>query len=100
MERSGKLHWFGCAAAQPRCRPGETGARTEVEEIREKKRVIPAFFHPSSFSQIFVSSPDAIGSLFHMMSANFACTSPNSISMIFSAPFWSILNRLVIVYLK
>ena len=32
MERSGKLHWFGCAAAQPRCRPRETGARTEVEE--------------------------------------------------------------------
>ena len=32
MERSGKLDWFGCAAAQPRCRPRETGARTEVEE--------------------------------------------------------------------
>ena len=27
MERSGKLHWFGCVAAQPRCRPWETGAR-------------------------------------------------------------------------
>ena len=32
MERSGKLDWFGCVAAQPRCRPRETGARTEVEE--------------------------------------------------------------------
>ena len=32
MERSGKLDWFGCAAAQPGCHPWETGARTEVEE--------------------------------------------------------------------
>ena len=32
MESSGKLDWFGCAAAQPWCRPRETGARTEVEE--------------------------------------------------------------------
>ena len=32
MERSGKLDWFRCAAAQLRCRPREIGARTEVEE--------------------------------------------------------------------
>ena len=32
MERSGKLDWFWCTAAQPWCRPQEIGARTEVEE--------------------------------------------------------------------
>ena len=32
MGRSGKLDWIGGAAAQPRCRPRGTGARTEVEE--------------------------------------------------------------------
>ena len=32
MERSGKLDWFGCAAAQLRCRPRETGARKKIEE--------------------------------------------------------------------
>ena len=29
MERSGKLHWFGCAAD---CHSRKTGARTDVEE--------------------------------------------------------------------